>query len=155
MVGTMARQSRHIPFHQKVIELLISWLIPGSGFVLHADYFKGIAIFVVLGLTFFFGLLLKGSVIFPVLSPHESGFNVINILTFLSQMGYGSLSLLCLGSQRLGLFLFQGNQSSAFFDLAAFYLIIAGALNYLMLFSFYDRHLRNPMKGKGDALEES
>lgn len=149
----MARQTKHIPFHQKAIELFLSWLIPGSGFVLHADYFKGISIFIVLGLTFFFGLVLKGSVIFPVLSPQESGFNVINILTFLSQMGYGSLSLLCLGSHQLGLLFFQGQQSYAFFDLAAFYLIIAGALNYLMLFNFYDRHLRNPMKNGGS--EES
>ena len=122
-------------------ELVLSWLIPGSGFMLRRDFYRGLAIFVMVTLTFFLGLGLKGSVVFPVLSPGSEGFNVINILTFLAQLGYGAMSLLCLGSCRLGMPFLQGLQSYAFFDIAAFYLIIAGSLNYLMLFNYYDRHL--------------
>lgn len=103
--------------------------------------------------TFLLGLLLKGTVVFPVWTPGTEGFNVINILTFLAQMGYGSLSLLCLASHQLGIGFFQGDQSFAFFDLATFYLIIAGALNYLMLFNLYDRHLK-PEKPKAGKKEK-
>jgi hypothetical protein len=130
--------------YQQIGELVVSWLIPGSGFILRKDTYRGIIIFFLLGLTFFLGLLLKGTVVFPVWSPTQEGFNVITILTFLAQMGYGGLSLLCLASERLGIGFFQGDQAYAFFDLASFYLIIAGALNYLMLFNFYDRHLKPP-----------
>ncbi|MCX7765532.1 MAG: hypothetical protein N2246_02355 [Candidatus Sumerlaeia bacterium] len=127
-------------------EIILSWLIPGSGFLLHKQLIRGIIIMVVLSATFWLGLLLDGSVVFPVWSPRQEGFNVINILTFLSQMGYGGLSILCLASPALGLTFFQGNQAGSFFDLASFYLIVAGGLNYLMVFNFYDRCLRSAEK---------
>jgi hypothetical protein len=109
---------------------------------MNRDKYRGIVIFVMLTLTFGIGLALKGTVIFPALHPGDEAFNVINILTFLAQMGYGSLSLLCLASRSLGIPFLQGQESYAFFDLASFYLIIAGGLNFLMLFNCYDRHYK-------------
>lgn len=138
----MLQEKGKISLQRIIVEIVLSWLIPGSGFLLHKQITRGIIILVVLSATFILGLLLEGSVVFPVWSPRQEGFNVINILTFLSQMGYGSLSLLCLASHTLGLSFFQGNQAGAFFDLASFYLIVAGGINYLMVFNFYDRCIR-------------
>lgn len=141
-----------IPLQRKFIQLLLSWLIPGSGFLFHNQLKRGIVIFVLLSATAFFGVALKGTVVFPVWSPAKEGFNVINILTFLAQMGFGGLSLLCLLSQPLGIKFLQGQQAYAFFDLASFYLIVSGAMNYLMLFNFYDRCLRTE-KGENSRTE--
>lgn len=138
----MLQEKGKISLPRIIVEIVLSWLIPGSGFLLHRQITRGIIILIVLSATFVLGLLLEGTVVFPVWSPREEGFNVINILTFLSQMGYGSLSLLCLASHTLGLSFFQGNQAGSFFDLASFYLIVAGGINYLMVFNFYDRCLR-------------
>ncbi len=149
--------SNHHPYSypRMVAEMVLSWLIPGSGFILHKDIYRGIAIFTALSLTFLFGILLHGTVIFPILSPGEQGFNVIHILTFLAHMGFGSMSLLCLASKNTGMVFLQGNQAYALFDLASFYLIIAGGLNYLMLFNFYDRHLRPRKKSTPGKDHES
>ena len=123
-----------------IAEIFASWLIPGFGFFIKGERRRGLAIFVLFTLTFAIGLLLKGTVVFPVWTPGKEGFNIINILTFFHQLGYGSLSILCLLSHYTGWKVFSGEQSFAFFDLATYYLIVAGGLNYLMLFNFYDRH---------------
>ncbi|MCD6385902.1 hypothetical protein J7M23_09025 [Candidatus Sumerlaeota bacterium] len=149
----MAHPRRKPLYYQQIGELALSWLIPGSGFLIHRDNYRGVTIMGLLTATFLLGLSLKGTVVFPVWSPSKEGFNVINILTFLAQMGYGSLGLLCLASHWLGMRFFQGDQSYAFFDLATFYLIIAGALNYLMLFNLYDRHLK-PERAKEATKKE-
>jgi len=133
------------------LDLIGSWLVPGFGFFRRGKYARALILFIVIELTFFLGLLCHGGVALPVLDA--SGGSIISVLTFIIQLCNGLTSLLSLGAvlwdQSLtvkGLEpgslvkLLSGSQPHAFFELGAFYLLVAGAMNYFSIMNFYDRY---------------
>lgn len=120
--------------------MLLNWLVPGSGFFIRKEYLRGLAIFVSLNLTVVLALLLKGSVDFPVWTPGSLGSQIISILTFVMQLGYGLFSFVCLANGHLyKLSFLVGERAHAYYELATFYLLVAGGMNYLFVLHFFDR----------------
>ena len=75
-----------------ILEIFLGWLIPGSCYWLKRDWRRGTILFGVLTATMLMGLALRGGVQWPVWHPRVEGFNLINILTFLTQFGGGALA---------------------------------------------------------------
>lgn len=125
--------------------MLLSWLIPGYGFMRNGMLARGLVFFVLLQLTFFVGVALRGSVLLPVFNLREPGFNLVNVLTFFTQIFNGGLGLISLLPELLGgrgaLFPYQ--ESAPYADLGAFYLLVSGGMNYFVLVSTYD-HFYGP-----------
>jgi len=143
------------------LDVVGSWLVPGFGYFRRRRYTRAIALFIVIELTVFLGFLHHGSVTLPLLDP--SGGGVISCLTFLIQLGGGLVSILSLAavawSEALKIkgfmpnflvIFFAGNQPHAYFELGAFYLMVAGAMNYFAVTNFYDRY-----KTRGSGTPES
>jgi hypothetical protein len=136
---------------QKIVECLLCWLIPGSGFLLKKAYVRGAVLFAIIMVTFAIGVALGGGVIWPVWIPGTEGFNIVNCLTFIVQLGGGVPALISLASDLdLGLAFLRGREWRGVFDLASFYLLISGAMNYFVVMNFYDRYYnkrhRKPME---------
>lgn len=128
--------------------VLLSWLIPGAGFVAVGRYVRGLTLFFLIQTCFLIGVLLKGSVLPPAWSPNDWGFNIVNSLTFVTQMGNGFLSSLWLLGARAEKAFFLGAEWHAYFDLATFYIMVSGAMNYFSVSNFYDRHVAKPVDAK-------
>ncbi len=133
------------------LDIMGSWFLPGFGFLRRGRYARAIVLFMIIEGTALFGLLLHGSVVFPILDV--SGGGVISLLTFLIQLGNGAISLLCLVAGSLSDMMgvrglragqmvrfFTGYPSDALFDLGSFYLLVSGAMNYFVVTNFYDRY---------------
>ena len=133
--------------------MLLSWFIPGSGFLIRRQIARGLSVFLILNLTFLLGLALSGGVILPPLSPGSPGFSYVSILVFLGQIGNGMLALLCVIVQELQSHLgssssvvsvlvhfFSAAPEDALFELGSFYIIISGTMNYFVLCNFHDRY---------------
>lgn len=135
-----------------IVLLIGSWLIPGLGFILKRNYWRGVAIFFLLNGTFLIGLLLQGTVIMPDWRYWSQSFNVVNCLMFIGQMGNAGASLLswlCLIPDQAHLGIFRPNERGPWFDLATLYLLVSGSLNYFCVCNFYDRYW-----GRKDAGEK-
>lgn len=117
------------------------WLIPGSGmFFLGRRYFKrALLFFVVVHLTFFLGMCLKGGVIWPAWSFKDPGFNVVNNLNFIMQIGSGWLAILSWTALPLGWTHIAVAESHPFSELGGFYCLVAGAVNYFIIWESIDR----------------
>jgi hypothetical protein len=149
----------------KYFELFMGWLIPGSCYWMKGDRLRGTYIFILLQGSFLIGLMLNGSVHWPAWSPKTEGFNLINILTYLTQMGNGLFATLSMIAdwefvkrlqemQSIGnnvsineiqnslgaLKIFHGNEISSTFELGSFYLLVAGAMNYFSVVGYWDRY---------------
>ena len=122
--------------------LLLTWLVPGSGFLFTRQFARAIALFLLITVPFLFSVLfLKGAVLPPAWTPGDYGFNIVNSLTFVTQVGNGLLSLTWLVGRLQGVGFFQGIEEHALFELASFYMMVSGAMNYFAVCSFYDRHI--------------
>ena len=120
---------------------LLSWLIPGAGFLVLRQYARAAALFLLIETPFVIGVLLTGSVLLPAWTPGDWGFNIVNSLTFITQMGNGLLGGVWLIGGRMGAEFFQGQEWGALFDLASFHIMVSGAMNYFAVCNFYDRHV--------------
>jgi hypothetical protein len=124
--------------------MIISWLIPGYGFYVNGLKQRGVFFFLTLELTFLAGAMLHGSVLLPDFWPTEGdptdGFNIVSILTFFTQMFNGFLALISLLPELAhGRFaLLPYDETNAWADLGAFYLLVSGGMNYFVLTSTYD-----------------
>jgi hypothetical protein len=137
---TKAKKDRQLTW-QGGFEILLCWLIPGSGFLLKKAYVRGIVIFGIIMSTFAIGVALSGSVIWPVWHPKAEGFNIVSCLTFIVQLGNGLPSFISVAStQGLSIGFLQSKEWHAYFDLASFYILISGAMNYFIVMNFYDRY---------------
>jgi hypothetical protein len=121
--------------------VFLSWLVPGAGFFALGQYARAFVLFVLVQTPFVFGVLLFGSVPLPAWAPGDYGFNIVNTLTFVIQMCNGLLSGIWLIGNVSGAQFFQGVESSPYFDLASFYIMVSGAANYFAFWNFYDRHV--------------
>ena len=148
-----ARQDQRRERHDAALlgQVVLSWLIPGSGFVLRKHYVRGIVLFLVINATFMLGVLLHGAVVWPIWHPRVEGFNVVNNFTFIVQLGNGLLSLLSLAGHSLTPNrVLTGQEWHAYFDLASFYLLVSGGMNYFVVCHFYDR-----FSGRAEAKSRS
>ena len=148
-----------------------SWLVPGLGFMVKGNYWRGATVFVVLNGTFFLGLLLHGTVLVPEFNYRSPAFNVVNLLTFIGQMGNGGASAVCLARDKwkgerpaedvetrrsrpdpfkrilhktgdaLRRVLPPARETDALFDLALLFMLVSGCMNYFCVCNFYDRYL--------------
>ena len=137
-----ARQGQRRETHKAVMwgQVILSWLIPGSGFVLRKHYARGVVLFLLINVTFMIGVLLNGAVVWPIWNRHIEGFNIVNNLTFIVQLGNGLLSLLSLvGHSFRPNGVLTGQEWHAYFDLASFYLLVSGGMNYFVVCHFCDR----------------
>lgn len=148
----------------KWLVVFLSWLIPGYGFYVHGFRKRAIFFFVSLELTFFVGVALHGLVLFPVFDWTKEGFNVVSILTFLTQMCNGLLGIISVipdlvvqfGQQNTDgtlslarkVALFGYNETHHWADLGSFYLLISGGMNYFVLASTYDHFYGRKAAGR-------
>ena len=134
--------SRHSPV-EVALTLLLAWLVPGAGFLAHGRIGRGLTLFIALHLTFVLGVLMHGGVAWPVWSASDPGFNIVNNLTFIIQLGNGLPSLASLYATAKGahgwLSFLAADLSHPLFDLSSFYLLVAGAMNYFAVCNTYDR----------------
>lgn len=126
-----------------LVTLFSGWMIPGLGFALHERYVRGILPFVLLNLTFWIGVSMHGGVVWPVWTWADPGFNLVNNLTFIIQLGNGLPALLSLIANQSGgggpLGFLVARPSHHLYDLSSFYLMVSGAMNYFVVCNTYDR----------------
>ncbi|MCX8037067.1 MAG: hypothetical protein N3D11_08500 [Candidatus Sumerlaeia bacterium] len=125
----------------EVALLAASWVIPGLGFLVKRDWWRGAAIFFLLNATFVVGLLLHGTVLVPEFRYTSPAFNIVSLLTFIGQMGNSGASLFCLAHDHWHWNLFRPIESHPWFDLASLYLLVSGCMNYFCVCNYYDRYL--------------
>lgn len=121
--------------------VLIGWLIPGSGFLLLGPKYRtrGILYILVLHLTFFIGVALRGGVVWPVWSISAPGFSIMNNLTFIAQMGAGWLWIVSLIANIAHWGAIAALEPHPYFELGSFYCLVTGALNYFVITQSLDR----------------
>ncbi len=120
--------------------MLLSWLIPGYGFMRNGFVGRGIFFFVILQVTFLLGAWLRGTVLVPEFNFRSPGFNLVNILTFMTQMFNGGLGLLSMLPELTGPSgaVLPYEESATWADLGAFYLLVSGGMNYFVMIGTWD-----------------
>ena len=131
---------KNASFAEKLFVILTSWLVPGFGFFLYGRRARGLLFFFLLEGIFLAGVLLKGSVLLPDFNPRAEGFNLVTILTFVTQVFNGGLALVSLWPEFAGLnfAIFPANEAAPLADLGSFLLLVSGGMNYFVTVSTYD-----------------
>ena len=125
--------------------VLISWMVPGAGFMVCGRWARGIFHFLAINLTFALGLMLHSSVAWPTWSLRAEEFNLINNFTFLVEMGGGLAALAsfvasaALEGESSAMQWLAGVPHDPYYELGTYFLVVAGALNYFAIGNFYDR----------------
>jgi hypothetical protein len=133
--------------------LLLSWLVPGYGFMVNGHVKRGVYFFVILELTFLVGAFLYGSVLLPEFRPSREGFNLVTILTFFTQIFNGGLGIISLLPEIFGrgAAILPYNEANQWADLGSFFLLVSGGMNYFVIVNTYDHFLRNGLHDKQGA----
>jgi hypothetical protein len=120
--------------------MLLSWLFPGFGFFYHGMKRRGIFFFIVLEVTFLVGAAMQASILKPEYNYYREGFNLVAILTSFTQMFNGRLGLISLMPDLLQshFHILPYNETSSWFDLGSFYMLVSGGMNYFVLVNTYD-----------------
>jgi hypothetical protein len=142
-------------FASEILLTIGSWLVPGLGFLVKRNYWRGAAIFLLINGTFLLGLLLHGTVLIPDFNYRSPSFNVVNLLTFLGQMGSAGPSLFCLARDQWNWKIFPPVETDPLFDLAMLYLLVSGCMNYFCVCGFYDRYVADQTPGDSAARGDS
>ncbi len=119
----------------------VGWLFPGSGLLLLGRRYVGRAILFMgaVYLTFFLGICLNGGVSWPVWGFRDPGFNVVNNLNFILQLGCGWPALLAWVADAKGWAFLTGDEIHPLSELGGFYCMVAGALNYFIVWDGIER----------------
>ncbi len=130
------------PSNKKLVGpvLLLSWLVPGYGFMHNGRWGRGLFFFIILESLFLIGAYFRGSVLLPDFSPRSEGFNLVTILTFFTQIFNGGLSLLSMMPEFLGAgaAVLPYDETNQWADLGSFFLLVSGGMSYFVLTSTYD-----------------
>lgn len=121
--------------------VLLNWALPGVGFIVAGRKARGLTQMAVVLVTFAIGLMLRGGVIWPSWIP-DTSFNLVNIITFIIQMGAGLPAIASMIAHLAGFDPLGGVQSATYFELGSFYMVVAGALNYFATCNLYDRLIK-------------
>lgn len=134
-----------LPPQNALLICAANWLVPGLGFILVGDRARGVTLFVLLTACFVIGVLLGGYILQPTFSMRSPEFNLVAILTYLTQACFagGWLALQGLHAAASGnpegFFNLQRlAASNAYSDIGSFHLIVAGGMNYLSTIRLYD-----------------
>lgn len=139
--------------------MLLNWLVPGLGFWLCHRRARAVIQFLLVVVTFGFGIALHGGVDWPSWSMEAPDFNLINNFTFLIQLFAGLPALLSLFASQIqnGLgvpafirFVFEhlhlgflgGTPTHPYYELGGYFMIVAGAVNYFATCNLHDRLIR-------------
>lgn len=125
--------------------VVLNWALPGVGFILAGRKARGLTQMAVVLVTFAFGLLLRGGVIWPSWAQ-DASFNLVNIITFIIQMGAGLPAIVSMIAHLAGFDPLGGVPSATYFELGSFYMVVAGALNYFATCNLYDRLVKPTSK---------
>lgn len=122
------------------VPMLISWLIPGYGFMRNGHWKKGLYFFVILELTFLLGAALRGAILIPTFAFRDPTFNLVNILTFITQIFNGGLSLLSALPELFGqsVAILPYEEDYVWADLGNFFLLVSGGMSYFVLVRTWD-----------------
>lgn len=120
--------------------LAAGWLAPGSGFFLldRRHWRRGVIFLVVIHLTFFLGICLKGGLVWPAWTLWDPAFSIVNNLSLLMQLGAGWMAVLSLLAHLCQWPLFAASEPHALFELGSFYCLVAGGLNYFVVLQSLD-----------------
>lgn len=122
--------------------VLLNYLVPGAGVFVAGRRARGLLQGAMVLVTFAIGLALRGGVTWPIWRPTVEGFNLINNLMFLVQLCGGLPAWISLAADRNGWSMLAGTPQDPYFELGAFYLVVAGAINYFMTLNMHDRLVR-------------
>jgi len=122
----------------------LGWLLPGAGFLLLDKRYRSRAIVLIalIHATFLIGVVLRGGVAWPIWSLSNPGFSVINNINFIFQFGAGWLSILSLAATQMHWSLLGGIEGHPYSEMGGFYCLVAGALNYFIVWQTLDRRQR-------------
>ena len=122
------------------IPLALSWLVPGYGYFINGHKRRAVFFFLILELTFLLGAVLRGSILVPVFSFRDPAFNLVNVLTFITQMFNGGLGIVSMLPEIFGAraHILPYNEAYVWADLGAFFLLVSGGMNYFVLVSTWD-----------------
>jgi hypothetical protein len=154
---TAAAMANSASSARRFLVISLSWLIPGYGYLIHRRWGRGIFFFVILEATFLAGAAFHGSVLLPDFRFGSEGFNVVTILTFLTQMFNGGMSLISLLPEFFGAkaAILPYDETNQWADLGSFFLLVSGGMNYFVMTStydhFYGRKSRGPVAAALDA----
>lgn len=125
---------------EKIMVLGASWLIPGYGFYHHGLRKRALFFFITLEAAFLVGSFLQASVLFPEFRLRSEGFNLVAILTFLTQMFNGLLGLISVLPDIKGpnWAILPYNETCWSADLGSFFLLVSGGMNWFVIASTYD-----------------
>lgn len=119
--------------------VILNWALPGVGFIAAGRKARGLTQMAIVLVTFAIGLALQGGVIWPISWTPDSSFNLVNIITFVIQMGAGAPAIVSMGAHLAGYQALGGVPEATYFELGSFYILVAGALNYFATCNLYDR----------------
>lgn len=125
--------------------LLLSWLVPGLGFILTGRPWRGFAQLILVSATFYLGIALHAGVDWPTWNFRSEDFNLIDNIGLIAQLGAGLPAALSLAASTKGiapLHWMAAARENPYFELGSYFLIVAGALNYFAVGNFYDRMIR-------------
>jgi len=128
-----------------------SWLLPGLGFLVKGNWWRGLTILIFLNGTFLLGLMLYGTVLVPDFNFRSPAFNIVSVLTFIGQMGNAGASLFCLANDHWGWHIVRPVETDPWFDLATLYLLVSGCMNYFCVCNYYDRYVAPQPEGEKTA----
>ncbi len=118
---------------------LISWLIPGSGHLLHKKYTKAVVFFSGILLLVVLGIIMEGKFFLPYAETSNNygivqrQFHPLLILGFLGDIGLGLFNIIV---NFLGFA--KGNIESVTYHYGTTYLVSAGLLNYMIALNAFD-----------------
>lgn len=123
---------------KKFFPVFINWLFPGMGYYFLGRKIKALILFILLEITFVIGFILHSQVAIPMINPFSLGFNLINIFTFIVQLGNGLFSVISILNERLHFGLFWAIPSHSSYELGGYYMLVSGASNYFITMHIYD-----------------
>ncbi|PKO19762.1 hypothetical protein CVU37_01850 [candidate division BRC1 bacterium HGW-BRC1-1] len=124
---------------EKFFVMLLSWLIPGYGFWHNGRRGQALFFFLTLQATFLIGAMLQGSVLWPDFNYRSPNFNLVAVLTLVTQGFNGIAAMISLLPELArGFHILPYNETSSWADLGSFYLLVSGGMSYFVLMSTWD-----------------
>lgn len=145
---------------EALILCALNWLVPGAGYLAVRDYARGLTFFAVINAILLAGVALGGYVLTPVWHYRHPEFNLVAVLTYLTQALHGSGWLLLhalhgfAAQSPQSFFNIHAMSSRTYSDLGLFHLITAGGLNYYTTVRLYDLTAGNPKLTESAAVQE-
>jgi hypothetical protein len=124
------------PLARRIAAVAAGWLVPGAGHALVGCYRRAVLFFVLIGGSFFFGLMLHGKLFLPTGTADGKFpfYDLISVLWTFAQFGSG---LCYLGSLAAGLGA-KAMPEAVTYEYGNTFMFLAGLLNYLVVHDAFD-----------------